>query len=93
MSKSDSISIQELIFRLQQYWAQQGCVIDQPYDAEMGAATFHPSTFLRAIGPEPWRAAYLQPCRRPTDGRYGDNPNRLQRYFQFQVVLPYSFQY
>lgn len=87
MSKSDSISIQELIFRLQQYWAQQGCVIDQPYDAEMGAATFHPSTFLRAIGPEPWRAAYLQPCRRPTDGRYGDNPNRLQRYFQFQVVL------
>ena len=81
------ISFQELIQKLQQFWAQQGCVIEQPYDLEMGAATFHPSTFLRAIGPEPWRSAFAQPCRRPTDGRYGDNPNRLQRYFQFQVLL------
>lgn len=81
------ISFQELIHRLQQFWAAQGCVLEQPYDLEMGAATFHPSTFLRAIGPEPWRSAYAQPCRRPTDGRYGDNPNRLQRYFQFQVIL------
>ncbi|MEM7402273.1 MAG: glycine--tRNA ligase subunit alpha, partial [Pseudomonadota bacterium] len=69
------------------FWAEHGCVIEQPYDLEMGAATFHPSTFLRAIGPENWRAAFPQACRRPTDGRYGDNPNRLQRYFQFQVVL------
>ena len=81
------ISFQELIQHLEQYWATQGCVIEQPYDVEMGAATFHPSTFLRAIGPESWCSAYPQPCRRPTDGRYGDNPNRLQRYFQFQVVL------
>ncbi len=81
------ISFQELIHRLEQFWAAQGCVIEQPYDLEMGAGTFHPSTFLRAIGPEPWQSAYPQPCRRPTDGRYGDNPNRLQRYFQFQVIL------
>ncbi len=80
-------SFQQLIFRLHDYWAAQGCVIAQPYDMEMGAGTFHPATFLRAIGPEPWRAAYVQPCRRPTDGRYGDNPNRLQHYYQFQVVL------
>lgn len=72
---------------LQQFWADQGCVILQPYDKEMGAGTFHPGTFLRAIGPEPWYAAYPQPCRRPTDGRYGENPNRLQHYYQFQVVL------
>ena len=84
---SDFITVQDLIYRLQTFWAKQGCVIDQPYDLEMGAATFHPSTFLRAIGPEPWRTAYPQPCRRPTDGRYGDNPNRLQRYYQFQVLL------
>lgn len=76
-----------MIFALQKYWAQQGCIILQPFDMEMGAGTFHPGTFLRAIGPEPWRAAYVQPCRRPTDGRYGDNPNRVQRYYQFQVVL------
>jgi glycyl-tRNA synthetase alpha chain len=76
-----------LIFRLQQYWSDRGCVIAQPYDMEMGAGTFHPATFLRAIGPEPWRAAYVQPSRRPTDGRYGENPNRLQHYFQFQVLL------
>ena len=80
-------SFQALIFELQRYWSGHGCVIAQPYDMEMGAGTFHPATFLRAIGPEPWRAAYVQPSRRPTDGRYGDNPNRLQHYFQFQVLL------
>jgi glycyl-tRNA synthetase alpha chain len=80
-------SFQALIFELQRYWSAQGCVIAQPYDMEMGAGTFHPATFLRAIGPEPWRAAYVQPSRRPTDGRYGDNPNRLQHYYQFQVIL------
>jgi glycyl-tRNA synthetase alpha chain len=82
-----SITFQALIERLQQYWAQQGCVILQSLDMEIGAGTFHPATFLRAIGPEPWRAAYVQPCRRPKDGRYGDNPNRGQHYYQFQVVL------
>jgi glycyl-tRNA synthetase alpha chain len=81
------LSFQQLIFELQQYWSAQGCTIAQPYDMEMGAGTFHPATFLRAIGPEPWRAAYVQPCRRPTDGRYGENPNRLQHYYQFQVLL------
>jgi glycyl-tRNA synthetase alpha chain len=80
-------TFQELILRLQQYWAEQGCVLLQPYDLEMGAGTFHPGTFLHAIGPEPWSAAYVQPSRRPTDGRYGDNPNRLQHYYQYQVVL------
>ena len=80
-------TFQELIFALQKYWSDQGCVILQPYDMEMGAGTFHTATFLRAIGPEPWNAAYVQPSRRPTDGRYGDNPFRLQRYYQFQVVL------
>ncbi|GIT49001.1 MAG: hypothetical protein Ct9H300mP14_09290 [Gammaproteobacteria bacterium] len=78
---------QELILRLQNYWAAQDCVILQPYDLEVGAGTFHTATFLAAIGPEPLRAAYVQPSRRPTDGRYGENPNRLQHYFQFQVVL------
>ena len=81
------MTFQDLIFRLQQYWADYGCVIQQPYDMEMGAGTFHPATFLRAIGPEPWNAAYVQPSRRPTDGRYGDNPNRLQHYYQYQVLL------
>ena len=81
------ITFQDLIFKLQVYWSTQGCVIQQPYDMEMGAGTFHPATFLRAIGPEPWYAAYVQPSRRPTDGRYGDNPNRLQHYYQFQVTL------
>lgn len=80
-------TFQELILRLQQYWAEQGCALLQPYDMEVGAGTFHPGTFLRAIGPEPWSAAYVQPSRRPTDGRYGDNPNRLQHYYQYQVVL------
>ena len=80
-------TFQELIFALQQYWSDRGCVILQPYDMEMGAGTFHTATFLRSIGPEPWSAAYVQPSRRPTDGRYGDNPFRLQHYYQFQVVI------
>jgi glycyl-tRNA synthetase alpha chain len=80
-------TFQDLIFSLQSYWSAQGCVILQPYDMEMGAGTFHTGTLLRAVGPEPWNAAYVQPSRRPTDGRYGDNPFRLQHYFQFQVVL------
>lgn len=80
-------TFQALILALQDYWAQQGCVLQQPYDMEVGAGTFHPATFLRAIGPEPWSAAYVQPSRRPTDGRYGDNPNRLQHYYQYQVVI------
>ena len=84
---TERVSFQSLIITLQQYWADQGCVLLQPFDKEMGAGTFHPGTFLRSIGPEPWNAAYPQPCRRPTDGRYGDNPNRLQHYYQFQVVL------
>src|SRR5262249_12325412 len=80
-------SFQALILRLQSYWAERGCVILQPYDVEVGAGTFHPATALRALGPEPWRAAYVQPSRRPTDGRYGENPNRLQHYYQLQVIL------
>ena len=84
---SDLGSFQGLIRALQQYWSDQGCCVLQPLDMEVGAGTFHPATFIRAIGPEPWRAAYVQPSRRPTDGRYGENPNRLQHYFQFQVLL------
>jgi glycyl-tRNA synthetase alpha chain len=84
---ADVSTFQGLIFALQQYWAEQGCVIMQPYDMEMGAGTFHTATFLRSIGPEPWNAAYVQPSRRPTDGRYGENPNRLQHYYQFQVAM------
>ena len=84
---SDLNTFQGLIFALQQFWAEQGCVVLQPLDMEVGAGTFHPATFLRSIGPESWSAAYVQPCRRPTDGRYGENPNRLQHYYQFQVVL------
>ena len=80
-------TFQELIFALQRYWSEQGCVILQPYDMEVGAGTFHTATFLRAIGPEPWAAAYVQPSRRPADGRYGDNPFRLQHYYQFQVII------
>ena len=88
MSDSPDVStFQGLIFALQKYWSDQGCAILQPYDMEMGAGTFHTATFLRSIGPEPWNAAYVQPSRRPTDGRYGENPNRLQHYYQFQVVL------
>jgi len=86
-AKEDVTSFQGLIFALERYWSQQGCVILQPYDMEMGAGTFHSATFLRAIGPEPWRCAYVQPSRRPTDGRYGENPNRLQHYYQYQVIL------
>lgn len=81
------LTFQDIIFKFQQYWAKQGCVIVQPFDMEVGAGTFHPATFLRAIGPEPWSAAYVQPSRRPTDGRYGENPNRTQHYYQFQVMM------
>ncbi len=87
MSTPDVNTFQGLILVLQQFWAKQGCVVLQPLDMEVGAGTFHPATFLRAIGPETWNSAYVQPCRRPTDGRYGENPNRLQHYYQFQVVL------
>ena len=78
---------QDIIMELNKFWAEQGCVIQQPYDMEVGAGTFHPATLLRALGPEPWKAAYVQPSRRPTDGRYGENPNRLQHYYQYQVVI------
>jgi glycyl-tRNA synthetase alpha chain len=84
---SSAPSFQELILTLQAYWGRQGCVLLQPYDVEMGAGTFHPATTLRALGPKPWKAAYVQPSRRPKDGRYGENPNRLQCYYQFQVIL------
>jgi glycyl-tRNA synthetase alpha chain len=80
-------TFQDLILVLQRFWADQGCILLQPYDLEVGAGTFHPATTLRALGPEPWRAAYVQPSRRPTDGRYGENPNRLQHYYQLQVIL------
>jgi glycyl-tRNA synthetase alpha chain len=83
----DTSTFQGLILALQQFWAEQGCVIVQPLDLEVGAGTFHPATFLKAIGPESWHTAYVQPCRRPTDGRYGENPMRLQHYYQFQVIL------
>lgn len=95
MQKFDVKTFQGLILALQDYWAQQGCAIVQPLDMEVGAGTFHPQTFLRSIGPEPANFAYVQPCRRPTDGRYGENPNRLQHYYQFQVILkpsPAEFQ-
>jgi glycyl-tRNA synthetase alpha chain len=78
---------QDVIIKLQKFWAERGCIILQPYDLEKGAGTFHPATFLRVLGPEPWKAAYVEPSRRPTDGRYGENPNRLQHYYQFQVIL------
>jgi glycyl-tRNA synthetase alpha chain len=81
------MNFQDIILELNHYWADQGCVIQQPYDMEVGAGTFHPATLLRSLGPEPWKAAYPQPSRRPTDGRYGNNPNRLQHYYQYQVVL------
>lgn len=89
------MNFQDFIRTLDSYWADQGCVLTAPLDLEVGAGTFHPATFLRSIGPEPWRAAYLQPCRRPTDGRYGENPNRMQHYYQYQVVMkpsPLNFQ-
>jgi len=84
---NDLKTFQGLVLALQQFWAEKGCVVLQPLDIEVGAGTFHPATFLRAIGPESWSTAYVQPCRRPTDGRYGENPNRLQHYYQFQVIL------
>jgi glycyl-tRNA synthetase alpha chain len=92
---ADVDTFQKLILSLQAFWSDQGCVLMQPYDMEVGAGTFHPATFLRAIGPENWQAAYVQPCRRPTDGRYGENPNRYQYYYQYQVVMkpsPDNFQ-
>ncbi|MDE2091635.1 MAG: glycine--tRNA ligase subunit alpha [Gammaproteobacteria bacterium] len=95
MSLRNPATFQSLILSLQHYWVRQGCVLLQPLDMPVGAGTFHPATFLRAIGPEPWSAAYVQPCRRPTDGRYGENPNRLQHYYQFQVMIkpsPDNFQ-
>ncbi len=85
--KPNSQSFQDTILNLQKYWSKQGCVIIQPYDMEVGAGTFHPATTLRSLGPKPWKVAYVQPSRRPTDGRYGDNPNRLQHYYQFQVLI------
>ncbi len=87
MTAAAGTDFQSLILSLQSFWAERGCVILQPFDAEVGAGTFHPATTLRALGPEPWNAAYVQPSRRPTDGRYGENPNRLQHYYQFQVLL------
>ncbi|GAB6280909.1 MAG: glycine--tRNA ligase subunit alpha [Thermovirga sp.] len=81
------MNLQEIIMRLERYWAEQGCIIQQPYDMEVGAGTMNPATTLRVLGPEPWRVAYVEPSRRPTDGRYGENPNRLQHYYQFQVII------
>jgi glycyl-tRNA synthetase alpha chain len=81
------MTFQELILALERFWASRGCILHQPYDTEVGAGTFHPATFLRVLGPEPWSAAYVEPSRRPTDGRYGENPNRLQHYYQFQVIM------
>jgi glycyl-tRNA synthetase alpha chain len=89
------MNFQDVIMSLEKFWAQKGCVVAQPYDIEVGAGTFHPATLLRALGPEPWSVAYVQPSRRPTDGRYGENPNRLQHYYQYQVILkpsPYDVQ-
>ena len=85
-------TFQDTIFNLQKFWSKQGCIILQPYDLEVGAGTFHPATTLRSLGPKPWKAAYVQPSRRPTDGRYGDNPNRLQHYYQFQVIIKPSLE-
>ncbi len=84
---ASSLSFQDIILRLQQYWGEQGCVIMQPYDSEVGAGTFHTATTLRSLGPAAWRTCYAQPCRRPADGRYGENPNRMQHYYQFQVLI------
>ena len=85
--KKISLTFQDLIFNLQKFWSKYGCIILQPYDLEVGAGTFHPATTLRSLGPKPWKAAYVQPSRRPTDGRYGKNPNRLQHYYQYQVII------
>src|SRR3989338_1664208 len=85
--KTKSSNFQELILKLQHFWADQGCVLVQPYDLEVGAGTFHPETFFRALGPDPWKVAFVQPSRRPTDGRYAENPLRTQHYYQYQVIL------
>ena len=85
--KNNSLSFQDIIMSLQKFWGRNGCIILQPYDLEVGAGTFHPATTLRSLGPKPWKAAYVQPSRRPTDGRYGENPNRLQHYYQYQVII------
>ncbi|MFT7359237.1 MAG: glycyl-tRNA synthetase alpha chain [Parasphingorhabdus sp.] len=87
LSDTKPLSFQQIILKLHEYWGDRGCAILQPYDMEMGAGTFHTATTLRALGPDPWKAAFAQPCRRPTDGRYGENPNRLQHYYQYQVIL------
>ncbi len=87
MKRDPSKSFQDMILALHDFWSANGCLILQPYDMRMGAGTFHTATTLRALGPEPWNAAFVQPCRRPTDGRYGENPNRLQHYYQYQVIL------
>ena len=83
----NTLSFQDAILNLQKYWSKHGCIILQPYDLEVGAGTFHPATTLKSLGTKPWRTAYVQPSRRPSDGRYGDNPNRLQHYYQFQVLI------
>ena len=85
--KTNILSFQDIIMSLQKFWGKNGCIILQPYDLEVGAGTFHPATTLRSLGPQPWKAAYVQPSRRPTDGRYGENPNRLQHYYQYQVII------
>ena len=87
IEKLNFLSFQDLNMSLQKFWGKHGCVILQPYDMEVGAGTFHPATTLRSLGPKPWKAAYVQPSRRPTDGRYGENPNRLQHYYQYQVII------
>jgi glycyl-tRNA synthetase alpha chain len=87
IKENKSLSFQDIIMNLQKFWGKYGCIILQPYDIEVGAGTFHPATTLRSLGPKPWKAAYVQPSRRPTDGRYGENPNRLQHYYQFQVII------
>jgi len=87
LTKEENVTFQELILALEKYWDDKGCIIQQPYDIEVGAGTFNPATFLRALGPEPWNVAYVEPSRRPTDGRYGENPNRLQHYYQYQVIM------
>ncbi len=87
INKKKTLSLQEIIFNLQKFWSKYGCIILQPYDLEVGAGTFHPATTLRSLGSKPWKAAYVQPSRRPTDGRYGENPNRLQHYYQYQVII------
>jgi len=90
--RDTNLNFQEIIFNLQKYWGEQGCIIQQPYDIEVGAGTMNPATFLRVLGPEPWKAAYVEPSRRPADGRYGENPNRVQQHYQFQVILKPSFE-